>query len=175
MSEDPDFRDAVSGAIPLPHHGRAIHKRRPPHPLPVQRMRDEAQALADTLSDHLPWEPDIETGEELVFARDGIGPQVLRKLRRGHWVIQAHLDLHGMRSDEARVALAAFLNDCLRRDARCVRIVHGKGLGSKNREPILKRKLRAWLMQRDEVLAFCQARPVDGGGGAVLALLRGTA
>ena len=96
----------------------------------------------------------------------------LRKLRRGHWVVQAQLDLHGMTSDEARMNLVAFLNACKKNGHRCIRIIHGKGLGSKNREPVLKIKVRNWLMQRDEILAFTQARQVDGGGGAVVVLLK---
>jgi DNA-nicking Smr family endonuclease len=77
-----------------------------------------------------------------------------------------------LRADEARIALAEFLLHCSRNERRCVRIIHGKGLRSKNREPVLKHKLRHWLMQREDVLAFCQARPVDGGSGAVIVLLK---
>ena len=97
----------------------------------------------------------------------------MRQLRRGHWVIQDELDLHGLTTAQARPLLVEFLNDCRRAGFRCVRIVHGKGLRSKNREPVLKGKVAGWLMQRDEVLAFCQARPTEGGGGAVIVLLRG--
>ena len=97
---------------------------------------------------------------------------LLRKLRGGHWVAEDNLDLHGMNRVEAAAAVAAFLRRCLARRLRCVRIVHGKGLGSRNREPVLKAKLRKWLALRDEVLAFCQAPAADGGGGAVLVLLK---
>jgi DNA-nicking Smr family endonuclease len=98
--------------------------------------------------------------------------QTLRRLRRGHWVIQDELDLHGHTTAEARTAVAAFLQACLRDAVRCIRIIHGKGLRSKNREPILKTKVANWLRQREEVLAFCQARPTDGGSGAVIVLLK---
>ena len=87
-------------------------------------------------------------------------------------MIQDELDLHGLTSIEARALLVEFLNDCRRSGARCVRVIHGKGLRSKNREPILKTKVANWLIQRDEVLAFCQARQADGGGGAVIVLLK---
>lgn len=87
-------------------------------------------------------------------------------------MIQAQIDLHGMLADEARAYVADFLNQCRKRGIRCVRIIHGKGLGSKNREPVLKNKLRGWLMQRDEVIAYAQARQVDGGSGAVVILLK---
>lgn len=96
----------------------------------------------------------------------------MRKLRRGNWVIQSQLDLHGLRTDEAREALGEFLRAAIRRGQRCVRVIHGKGLGSVNKEPVLKNKVRNWLVQKDEVLAFCQATAADGGAGAVIVLLR---
>ena len=93
-------------------------------------------------------------------------------LRRGRWAIQAHLDLHGHIRDEARLAVNQFIAECLTLGKRCVRIVHGKGLGSPGREPVLKRLVLGWLTQKMEVLAFCQARAVDGGAGAVVVLLQ---
>jgi len=128
--------------------------------------------LVDALSDPWDWDAAVATGEELLFARPGVPTAALRKLRRGGWVIKGELDLHGHSGDEARVSLAAFLNRCMIEDRRCVRIIHGKGHGSKNRLPVLKNKVRHWLMQREDVLAFCQARTVDGGAGAVVVLLK---
>ena len=172
-SDDGDvFENLFSNVTPLPDHGRVLHARPRAQPVPVQRLRDERNALAESLSDHITWDIGVETGEELVFLRNGLSPQTLKKLRRGHWVIQRELDLHGHTSVEARESLVAFLHACLRHGARCVRIVHGKGLRSKNRAPVLKSKVANWLMQRDEVLAFCQARQSDGGGGAVMVLLK---
>jgi DNA-nicking Smr family endonuclease len=114
----------------------------------------------------------LETDEALSYGRPGISPDTLRKLRRGHWVIQHQLDLHGLRTDAAREALAEFLRGACKRGLRCVRVVHGKGLGSVNKEPVLKNKVRNWLVQKDEVIAFCSARPADGGTGAVVVLLK---
>ena len=107
-----------------------------------------------------------------MFLRNGLSSQILKKLRRGFWATQDHLDLHGLRSEEARTLLVSFLNEALKHGLRCVRIVHGKGLRSRNAEPVLKRKIGNWLGQRDEVLAFVQARAEDGGGGAVMVLLK---
>ena len=166
------FRASVSDVTPLPRPVRVAHDRPRPRPIPAQRLRDDRETLADSLSDKVPWDLGLETGEELSYARNGIGSQTLRRLRRGHWVIQDELDLHGLASDEARVLLVEFLNRCRRRGLRCVRIIHGKGLRSPNREPVLKRKVASWLMQRQEILAFCQARRIDGGGGAVVVLLK---
>ena len=166
------FREAVNDAQPLPRHDKIAHPARRIKPIPKQTLLDQQQVLVDSLSDHILWQEDIESGEELSFLRSGLPRLTLRKLRRGHWVVQAQLDLHGMTSDEARMNLVAFLNACKKNGHRCIRIIHGKGLGSKNREPVLKIKVRNWLMQRDEILAFTQARQVDGGGGAVVVLLK---
>lgn len=166
------FRRAVADVVPLPPSDRAELKRPRPKPQARQRQADERQVLVDALADPWDWEAAVSTGEELFFVRPGVPTAAMRKLRRGGWVIQAELDLHGHTGDEARVALAGFLNRCLRTDRRCVRIIHGKGHGSKNRLPVLKNKVRHWLTQREDVLAFCQARTVDGGAGAVIVLLK---
>ena len=166
------FRASMADVIPLGRAGKVEHARKPPRPVPTQRLLDDVETLRNSLSDRLPWDSVTETGEELSYARDGIGIQTLRKLRRGHWVTQAELDLHGLTVAEARGLLAEFLYLCARRGLRCVRIVHGKGLRSKNREPVLKQKVGRWLMQRDDILAYCQARPVDGGSGALMVLLK---
>jgi DNA-nicking Smr family endonuclease len=165
------FREAVSGARPLkvePQHVPKLH----PKPIAKHFMRDEKQALRDSLSDDYTPAHELESGEELLYLREGQSPNILSKLRRGFWVVQAQIDLHGLITDEARLYVADFLNSCKKRNIRCVRIVHGKGLGSRNREPVLKHKLRSWLMQRDEVIAYAQAKPEDGGSGAVIVLLR---
>lgn len=166
------FRRAVADAVPLPPSDRAELARPRPKPVARQRHVDEQQVLVDALADPWDWEAAVSTGEELVFARPGVPTAALRKLRRGGWVIKGELDLHGHTGDEARVALAAFLNRCMVEERRCVRIIHGKGHGSKNRLPVLQNKVRHWLMQREDVLAFCQARTVDGGAGAVIVLLK---
>jgi DNA-nicking Smr family endonuclease len=166
------FRRAVADVIPLPPGNRAVLSQQRPKPIARQRLADEAQVLIDALADPWEWDAAVATGEELLFSRPGIPSAVMRKLRRGGWVIKGELDLHGHSGDEARVALAAFLNRCMLEERRCVRIIHGKGHGSKNRLPVLKNKVRHWLMQREEVLAFCQARTVDGGAGAVIVLLK---
>ena len=166
------FRDATRDVTPLQVPPRAT----PPAPRmpPVAHMhqRDEAEALASSLSDQISSDTLIDTDDSLSFARDGISSDTLRKLRRGQWVIQAQIDLHGLTRDEAREALGQFLHDVLKEGKRCVRVVHGKGLGSKNRVPVLKAKVRHWLMQTEAVLAFTQARGADGGAGAVIVLLR---
>jgi len=169
------FQHAVKDARPLPdevRHARLRHEPKKPKPIPKQFILDEQQALADSLSDHYIPAHELETGEELLYLREGHSPDILSKLRRGHWVVQAAIDLHGLISDEARLYVAGFLNDCKKRGLRCVRIVHGKGLGSRNKEPVLKHKLRGWLVQRDEVIAYAQARNTDGGSGAVIVLLK---
>jgi len=138
----------------------------------VQSLLDEHDVLTESLAGRLDPDSALDAGDEASYMREGVSRQVLRRLRRGHWVVQAEVDLHGLRRAEARLALADFLRECGHRGSRCVRVVHGKGLGSKNREPVLKGKVKLWLAQRAEVLAFCQAPAVQGGGGALLVLLR---
>jgi DNA-nicking Smr family endonuclease len=168
--EDREFRRAVAGAEPLAQRERVSHRRRPA-PVPRQRLRDERAALAESLTGAFSVDDALDAGNELVYLREGLQREVLRKLRRGHWVVEAELDLHGMNRHVAAVSVAEFLRHCRRRGRGCVRIVHGKGLGSRQREPVLKGLLRKWLL-RDEVLAFSQAPAAQGGSGAVLVLLK---
>jgi DNA-nicking Smr family endonuclease len=165
------FRAAVADARPLTS-GRIHHEPPPPPPIPRQRFRDEQAALAESLAVSDLVDLHLEGGDEAAWLRPGMSPNVLRDLRRGRWTVKADLDLHGMNRDEARHHVALFLAECLQRERRCLRIVHGKGLGSPGREPVLKKLVLGWLAQRQEVLAFCQARPAEGGAGAVVVLLR---
>ncbi len=130
--------------------------------------------LVASVSDEFEIDTLLHTDDELSFRRPGVGADVLRKLRRGEWVIQDEIDLHGCRTDEARELLADFIRDAGKRGLRCVRVVHGKGLGSKGRQPVLKGKTKVWLAQREDVIAFCQARSTEGGGGALIVLLKPT-
>ncbi|HVK93194.1 MAG TPA: Smr/MutS family protein [Noviherbaspirillum sp.] len=166
------FRRTVGKLDLLPPSNKAPITLPRPLPIPRQRLADEQAALMESLSDEFNVDTLLDTDEALSYARPGIGPDTLRRLRRGHWVIQGQLDLHGMRRDEAREALAEFLRNAVKRSMRCVRVIHGKGLGSVNKEPVLKNKVRSWLVQKDEVLAFCQARAADGGAGALVVLLK---
>ena len=167
-----EFRDAIRDVTPLAGRARADLRTPPPPPVARQRALDDAQVLVDSVSAPLTIEDAIGTGEELAYLRDGQSPQVLRRLRRGHWVVQASLDLHGMNRLQAAQEVPSFLARSLRHGLRCVRIVHGRGLGSRNREPVLKHLLAKWLPRRDEVLAFSQAPLAHGGSGATLVLLK---
>jgi DNA-nicking Smr family endonuclease len=166
------FARSVGAVTPLAPSGRAEPRPARPAPEPLQRRRDEAAALRATLSDEFDVESLLETDAALSYRHPDIGPDVVKKLRRGGWAIQAEIDLHGLRRDEARDALAAFVRDAERRGLRCVRIVHGKGNGSPGREPVLKQRVHGWLVQKAAVLAFTQARAAEGGAGALVVLLR---
>ncbi len=164
------FRQAMKDVKPL-SCDKIPHFTPQPRPFPKQRYLEEEAIFNDMLSDY--YDPaELETGEELVFLRPGMQYGVLKKLRRGHYSIRAELDLHGMIVRAARQEVAEFLKDCMQRRINCVRIIHGKGKGSWQKQPVLKTKLNKWLQQRDEVLAFCSARPVDGGTGAVYVLIK---
>jgi DNA-nicking Smr family endonuclease len=165
------FRAAVADVSPLHAEERARTGKAKPAPIPQQRMRDEAEVLDDSLSDH--WDPaEMETGDELFHVRDGLPSTTLRRLRRGAFSIAAELDLHGYTLEQARTALTQFLYDAPRRVNCCVRIIHGKGYGSPQGKPVLKNMLNRWLRQRDDVVAFCSALPRHGGTGALYVLLK---
>lgn len=174
---DIDLRAAFADVKRLPPRNRVTPTRARPAPHPHHRMQDEREALELSKYGAEPaphaWDIGQELEGEQTFVRRGLGRDILVKLRRGHWVVQAVIDLHGMTVDEAHDSLADFLLDARGRGFRCVRVIHGKGLTSRNREPVLKGKVRRWLSQWDDVLAYCEAPPHAGGSGAVVALLRG--
>ncbi|HEX2651247.1 MAG TPA: Smr/MutS family protein [Burkholderiales bacterium] len=177
-SDDPqddapnEFRKAVRDVTPLERAPRVERRAPAPRPVALQRRRDDLAVLEESLAGPVSLEDALDSGDELVYLSEGLSRQVLRRLRRGHWVIQDELDLHGLSWSEAALATAGFLRSSAAQGLRCVRIVHGKGLRSPNREPVLKGKLRKWLPLRQEVLAFCQAPAAEGGAGALLVLLK---
>jgi DNA-nicking Smr family endonuclease len=172
--EDTLFLQAMGDVKPLTPHGRILHPTPKPPPLPRHLFQDDRASALASMEDPVHWNEDAEFEADTSFIRPGLSRQTLRRLRRGEWPTQAELDLHGLTKLVAKHELVDFLHECGRRGVRSVRIIHGKGLGSKNREPVLKLHVRHWLTQRDEVLAYVQARPVDGGSGAVVVLLKST-
>ncbi|MBT9464713.1 Smr/MutS family protein [Hydrogenophaga sp.] len=166
------FASAVGPVQAIANPGRIEPRPVPVEPLPVQRQLDEASVMREALSDEFDIETLLHTDEMLSFHRPGLGPDVMRKLREGSWSIQRQIDLHGLRTDEAREALGRFIREAHQQGLRCVRVVHGKGLGSPGRMPVLKNRVLRWLVQKNEVMAFVQARPAEGGAGALVVLLR---
>ena len=174
MSEDDElaFREAMQEVRPLP---RREHRPVAPPPRPVARFARAAEL--DVLRESLlpPEDPSIlDTGEELSFRRPGVREEVLRRLRRGQFAVEAEIDLHGLGRHAAHEALRGFIGEAAARGQRCVRVIHGKGRGSGPRGPVLKHVVNHWLRRMDAVVAFASARPVDGGTGAAYVLL-GTA
>lgn len=164
------FRREMRDVSPARPANLVAHRRVPPPPVPVQRIEDE-RAVLDELARLASGTDDIEIEEDHAYLRPGLPREVLRKLRRMHWVVQDELDLHGFTGDEAAIATARFLAESARRGLRCLRIIHGKGLGSHNREPVLKGRVRKLLARKSEVLAFAEPPAVHGGSGAVIVLL----
>lgn len=160
------FRQAVDGVVPLTPSNR-IAPPKPARRTPQHTTATPLPAIADNLSDHGAGEVALTE-----FLRPGISRMVLRKLRRGQLPLQDSLDLHGLSSDEARTLLLQFLHDATQRGLRQVCIIHGKGWRPDGGEGILKIRTRHWLTQCAAVLAFCEAPPDAGGGGAVLVLLK---
>lgn len=166
------FRLAMGKVQPLKAAPVADLRPSPAAPVPKQRELDEAAALREALSDEVDISTLLDTDEHLSFRRRGVGADVTQRLRKGQWAVQAQIDLHGLRTDEARETLGRFVHDCHAQGLRCVRVVHGKGLGSPGKTPVLKDKVRKWLVQKSEVVAFVQSPPAHGGAGALLVLLQ---
>jgi DNA-nicking Smr family endonuclease len=166
------FRSAAGAVKPIRDPGRVPLAPEQPPPIPVQQQLDEQRVLRESLSDEFDASTLLDVDDALSFRRPGVGADVTRRLRKGEWSIQREIDLHGLRREEAREALAAFVRDAHRQGLRCVRVVHGKGLGSPGKMPVLKSKVQGWLVQKNEVLAFVQARGDEGGAGALVVLLK---
>ena len=167
-SPDDAFRRALADVTPLrPRNKVALA---PARPKPRPKPRAAAALPADDLSDYVPASLALNDGSALKHARAGVQTQALRQLRRRP--VEDELDLHGLTVADARALLVRFLARCARNGTRCVRIIHGKGLRSPNREPVLKVKVAGWLAQRSDVLAFREAAPNEGGSGAVVVLLK---
>ena len=165
------FARAIGATKPLRRKAAVPLAPEPPAPIPVQQQLDEQRVLRESLSDEFDVTTLLDADDAMSFRRPGINTDVTRKLRAGEWSIQREIDLHGMRSDEARDALGAFVRDAHKQGIRCVRVVHGKGLGSPGKQPVLKAKVQRWLIQKNETLAFVQAKPAEGGAGALVVLL----
>lgn len=170
------FRAAMAdlGVTPSKNANRVLHAARPKTPTP------QAKAIAAQLADETPADrfsdecdpSDFLNEEDLFSRREGISPELPKRLRRGEWTVQAKLDLHGLYVDEARVVFAKFLDDCRIRGYRCLSIVHGKGYGSAGGQSVLREKVRRWVKQCDDVIAFAQAAPSKGDAGALIVLLK---
>ncbi|HET7586876.1 MAG TPA: Smr/MutS family protein [Gammaproteobacteria bacterium] len=147
------------------------HERKLPSPRARFRRADDVMVLNESLGDSL--DPaEFGSGDELFFAQPGLDQRLLKRLRRGQVSIGAECDLHGLTVADARAVVGEFLTECAAFGVRCARIIHGKGLRSGHRGPVLKQHLGGWLSQRADVAAFCSARPSDGGTGAVYVLLK---
>jgi len=173
MGKDKDaelFRQALDGVAPI-DQDKVDPYRQPVKPVAHQRQKDDQEVMDSLLSFE---QEDVLTGsgEALSFSRPGLQHTTLKKLRKGQFVVEAELDLHGQTVPEAAESLVGFIRDARLAGKRCVRIIHGKGQGSPDKIPVLKTKINSWLRQKDEVLAFCSALPVDGGTGAVYVLLK---
>lgn len=171
VAVDEAFREAMRDVEPMRRPNRVEPFRLRAQPLARQRLLDEQEVLRELARSADLGSDVVEIEEDGVFLRPGLPREILRKLRRTHWTIQDELDLHGLTGDEAALAVAAFLAEARRRGLRCVRVIHGKGLRSAGREPVLKRRIRRLLTRRDDVLAYVEPRAAHGGGGAVLVLL----
>jgi DNA-nicking Smr family endonuclease len=164
------FRNAAGDVRVLEDDRVPAHRRQPkPRPKPAARIGTPDAGRKKT--EHSIRAPERD-GEQL-FVRPGLQQKQVKRLRRGQFPIAAEADLHGTRIHEARLLLEEFLRDCRADGLRCVRVIHGKGLGSRDGQAVLKWEVDGWLRRHDGVMAFCTAQPRDGGTGAVYVLLKG--
>ena len=168
---DSSFADMLGDVKILDSTDKVVHNTPKPRPVPQQAAQDEKKIMQELLVSTAEYE-DMQPGDSLSYVQPGIQKQVFRKLKRGQYAIEAELDLHGLTRDEAQQQLNEFIAEVRDRGIRCIRIIHGKGYGSSNQGPVIKPLVNRWLRQRDEILAFCSARPVDGGTGAVYVLVK---
>jgi DNA-nicking Smr family endonuclease len=174
-----EFRGAMEGVTRMPESDRYVYRpvqeallRATPEQRRLSQEEDDALVLQESLSDLFDVDGLLDDDPTLSYAREGVGPDVVKKLRKRHWPVQDELDLHGMTRDVARGQLGDFLRRSTRRGVRCVRIIHGVGYGSPGGEPVLRSVVHSWLVQKDEVVAFCVANRNDGGNGALIVLLK---
>ncbi len=166
------FADMLGEVKVLASSDRVVHDTPKPQPIPMQAARDQQKIMQEELLISPNEHEEMQPGDTLSYVQSGIQKQVFRKLKRGQYSIEAELDLHGLTRDEAQQQLNEFILEVRERGMRCVRIIHGKGYGSSNNGPVIKPLVNQWLRKRNEILAFCSARPVDGGTGAVYVLIK---
>jgi DNA-nicking Smr family endonuclease len=176
-----EFRSAVKDVVKLPESDRYVW--RPMHefetrgqPLPTRPRTPEEETAAvlreSMLSDQFDVDGLLDEDPSLSWSAPGVGPDVVKKLRKRHWPVEDELDLHGLTRDDARRHVDTYLRKSSRRGIRCVRIIHGVGYGSAGGEPVLRGMVHSWLVQTGDVVAFCVANRADGGNGALIVLLR---
>lgn len=164
------FRDTVGPVEPV-KDDKVLSFRAKPEPVPFMSQMEDRKVINELLDGNMN-PAELETGDELLFKRPGIQHKNFQKLRSGGFSIEAQIDLHGMTVETAEKSLSIFLLECRNRNRKCVKIIHGKGIGSKGGKPVIKNKVNIWLQRRNDVLAFCSARPIDGGTGAIYVLLK---
>ena len=174
------FRGSLGGVKPIPVSDRYVAPIAPATAMPVRDgagkartvAEDNASVMRESLSDQFDVDGLLEDDPTLSYSAPGVGADVVRKLRKRHWPVQDELDLHGMTRDTARDQVGDFLRRAMKRGLRCVRVIHGKGYGSARGEPVLRSMVHSWLVQKDDVVAFCIANKGDGGHGALIVLLK---
>jgi DNA-nicking Smr family endonuclease len=176
-----EFRAAVKDVKPMPESDRYVWRPAREAELRAvaagQRPRTDEEEVAavlreSMLSDQFDVDGLLDEDPTLSWAAPGVGPDVVKKLRKRHWQVEDELDLHGYTRDLARRLVDAFLRRSTKNGVRCVRIIHGVGYGSAGGEPVLRGMVHSWLVQTAEVVAFCVAGRTDGGKGALIVLLR---
>ncbi len=163
------FLETIGKVSPIKSDKHTLAPTQKPKPYPKKNTPYIADKLTIESSDPV---NALYAEDTLSYTAPGLQKNVLKKMRRGHYGLDAELDLHGLTSAEAKRELIKFLHFCELDGCRCIRIIHGKGYRSENNLPVLKNDINVWLRQHQEVQAFCSTAQKDGGAGAVFVLLR---
>lgn len=163
------FRASVGEVRKIEHNSADLRSPQKPKPVPRFQPPEQVDPLQNSVDQAL---ETLFQEDKVAFIAPGLQKNVLKKLRKGYYGIDAEIDLHGLGSRDAQQQLLRFLHVCVEDGCRCVRIVHGKGYNSPDNQPVLKNDLNLWLRQHQQVLAFCSTPPRAGGTGALYVLLR---
>lgn len=162
------FAESMTGVKPLAldKHNLASHK---PKPKPYKRPVIQSKLTRPSHDQHV---NNIQANDRLLFARQGVQHKLVRQLKQGRLDNSGTLDLHGLNQQAAHQALDEFLAFHLDQGSRCIIVIHGKGFGSINNQPVLKNLVFNQLKATPYVLAFSSAQPCHGGTGSVYVLLK---
>jgi len=163
------FRVAVGKVRKIDTNTVNLSPDKKPRPVPRAKPLEQVDPLQNEVDEAL---ETLFQEDRVAFLAPGLQKNVLKKLRKRHYGVDAEIDLHGLTSRDAQQQLLHFLHFCVEDGCRCVQIIHGKGYNSPHSQPVLKNDLNLWLRQHKDVLAFCSTPPKAGGTGAVYVLLR---
>jgi len=177
-SDEDLFHSAMKDVVPIKDNKnkgkKHSVKKKSSTDMSFKSNKSKEEEFSNLMKESSAWDVSF-SDEYMEGAVSGVGPKIMKKLKRGEFSVQDYIDLHGLTKKEAETVVSEFIINSHNKGMRCVLIVHGRGLGSLNHQPTIKRELPVWFrrgMLKKIVLAFITARPCDGGAGALYVLLK---